>query len=142
MGNNTDDPHACDFLSSCDRYQQILTQITWNIRRTLDLETIWQQTVTGLGQALSLDRCCIGTYQSLEVPIKIVAEFVADESVSSLLERELTLAEDPILMQALTALEPMTGILVDESGQRQSVLAVATCYQDRLEWVNFALPKL
>ncbi|MBD2314558.1 GAF domain-containing protein [Desertifilum sp. FACHB-1129] len=131
MGNNTDDPHACDFLSSCDRYQQILTQITWNIRRTLDLETIWQQTVTGLGQALSLDRCCIGTYQSLEVPIKIVAEFVADESVSSLLERELTLAEDPILMQALTALEPMTGILVDESGQRQSVLAVATCYQDR-----------
>ncbi|NES98704.1 MAG: GAF domain-containing protein, partial [Desertifilum sp. SIO1I2] len=109
---------------------RIVTQITWNIRRTLDLETIWQQTVTGLGQALSLDRCCIGTYQSVEVPIKIVAES-AGESASSLLDRELTLAEYPILRQALTALEPITGILVDESGQHQSVLVVATCYQDR-----------
>ncbi|MBD2314557.1 GAF domain-containing protein [Desertifilum sp. FACHB-1129] len=115
---------------SSDRYQKLLTQITWNIRRTLDLDTIWQQTVTGLGQALSLDRSCIGLYQGLEFPVKVVAES-ALESVSSLLDRELALSEHPILMQAIATLEPITAMLVDESGQRQSVLVVTTCYQDQ-----------
>jgi len=30
---------------SSSRYQKLLTQVAWNIRRTLDLETIWRQTV-------------------------------------------------------------------------------------------------
>ena len=35
-----------------DRYQKLLTEISWNVRRTLDLQTIWQQTVQGSGQSL------------------------------------------------------------------------------------------
>lgn len=115
---------------SSDRYQKLLTQITWNIRRTLDLDTIWQQTVTGLGKALSLDRSCIGLYEGLEIPVKIVAEY-APEAVNSLLEQELALSENTVLMQALTTLEPITAVQVDASGQSQSVLVVATCYQDQ-----------
>ncbi len=38
-------------------YPDQLTQLTWDIRRTLDLETIWQQTVEGFGQVFAVEWC-------------------------------------------------------------------------------------
>ena len=43
--------------SGIDR--KIISQIAQNLHRTLDLETIWQQTVNSLGQVLNASRCII-----------------------------------------------------------------------------------
>ncbi|MEM1427700.1 MAG: hypothetical protein AAGF75_14255, partial [Cyanobacteria bacterium P01_H01_bin.130] len=40
-------------------YQILLTKISRQIRRTLNLKDIWQQTVEGLGQAMSVSRCVV-----------------------------------------------------------------------------------
>ncbi|WP_330202330.1 ATP-binding protein [Cyanobacterium sp. DS4] len=42
-----------------DPYQQLLTSIARKIRRTLDLETIGQQTVDSIGKALKASRCLL-----------------------------------------------------------------------------------
>ncbi|MEG4944270.1 ATP-binding protein [Microcoleus sp. F4-D5] len=47
--------------SEIDR--QIISQIAQNLHRTLDLETIWQQTVNSLGQVLNASRCIICSYK-------------------------------------------------------------------------------
>ena len=41
------------------RHHNLINQITRNIRRTLDLDIIWQQTVDSLGEALQVERCVI-----------------------------------------------------------------------------------
>lgn len=46
--------------SEIDR--KIIAQIAQNLHRTLDLETIWQQTVNSLGQVLNASRCIICSY--------------------------------------------------------------------------------
>ena len=47
--------------SEIDR--KIIFQIAQNLHRTLDLETIWQQTVNSLGQVLNASRCIICSYK-------------------------------------------------------------------------------
>ncbi|MEG3863006.1 GAF domain-containing sensor histidine kinase [Microcoleus sp. herbarium12] len=43
--------------------RRIISQIAQNLHRTLDLETIWQQTVNSLGQVLNASRCIICSYK-------------------------------------------------------------------------------
>lgn len=117
---------------SSDRYQKLLTQVTWNIRRTLDLETIWQQTVNGLGRALGVDRCLICPYKSSQIPVQVVAEY-HHESLSSVLGLKLEdVADGAQVSHALTTLQPvMLNQTQADSSQQQSVLIIATCYQDQ-----------
>jgi signal transduction histidine kinase len=140
-----------------DRYQKLLTQIAWNIRRTLDLETIWQQTVNGLGRALGVNRCIICPYFSDRTTVEVVAEY-RQEPYTSMLGQTLPVDDVAHLRQALTVLEPIwieqdqpivpspTANAIEKvgSGQQalcstvqvvkglqQSILVVATCYQDQ-----------
>ena len=46
--------------SEIDR--KTISQIAQNLHKTLDLETIWQQTVNSLGQVLNASRCIICSY--------------------------------------------------------------------------------
>ncbi len=62
-------------LDVANRYHLLLKQIAWSIRRTLDLRTIWQQTVDGLGATLSIDRCSIYALDENIGQVKIEAEF-------------------------------------------------------------------
>ena len=86
--HNLDDPISDDFSllvevpPRSDRYQKLLTQIAWNIRRTLDLPTIWQQTVDGLGKALGVSRCIICPFEAPSSEIEVVAEY-RQESLAS-----------------------------------------------------------
>lgn len=122
---------VCNQTIRVNQYQTLLTQVAWNIRRTLDLATIWQQTVDGLGQALNLDRCLMGTYEPEGDRAKIVAEF-RQPSLDSLLGKELILSEEPHLLQTLETLKPITGTTLRDGDTSQlSILAVATCYQDQ-----------
>ncbi|NJK76985.1 MAG: histidine kinase [Oscillatoriales cyanobacterium RU_3_3] len=47
--------------SEIDR--EIISQIAQNLHRTLDLETIWQQTANSLGEVLNASRCIICSYK-------------------------------------------------------------------------------
>lgn len=129
-----------------DRYQKLLTQIAWNIRRTLDLPTIWQQTVDGLGKALDVSRCVICPFESLSSEIEVAAEY-RQESLESLLGMKLSLSDDRALREVLATLKPVsataplvegieticasTNDLTDGSALPQARLMVATCYQEQ-----------
>jgi signal transduction histidine kinase len=117
---------------SSDRYHKLLTQVTWNIRRTLDLETIWQQTVDGLGNALAVSRCLICSYKPLESRLQVAAEYVMP-GLPSLLGEELPLRAGSYLAQALATFKPIAvpTEAANLSDQPYSVLAVATSYQDQ-----------
>lgn len=110
------------------RYERLLTQVAWNTRRTLDLDTILQQTVLGLGQSLDLKRCLIGLYTPGNEVIQIVAEH-SQPNLSSCLGKELRLSEEAHLSQVLHTLEPMQVVLSGQTTPLASTLAVATCYQ-------------
>ncbi len=110
--------------------KKLLTQIARNIQRTLDLNTIWQQTVDSLGEALGANHCIICSYKPNCSQLQVVAEYVA-EPVQSMLGLELSIANQPAFCQALETLEP---IVVEQSQPpelQQSLVVVATCYQDK-----------
>lgn len=110
--------------------KKLLTQIAHNIRRTLDLDTIWQQTVDSLGEALGLSQCIICPYKNDILQMQVVAEY-RQPNVRSMLAKELVIADEPGFRQALTTLEP---VIIDQNQYanfQQSLLVVATCYQDK-----------
>ncbi|MFM9265889.1 GAF domain-containing sensor histidine kinase [Tychonema sp. BBK16] len=63
--------------SEIDR--KIISQIAQNLHRTLDLETIWQQTANSLGQVLNASRCIICSYKQTS-EIFDSSPFIARES--------------------------------------------------------------
>ena len=152
LAHGLNDPIPDDFFPPTvspprsDRYQKLLTQIAWNIRRTLDLSTIWQQTVDGLGKALDVSRCIICPFESLSSEIEVVAEY-CQESLESLLEMKFSLADDPALREVLATLKPVSATapliegtetictnandLTDGSLLPQARLMMATCYQEQ-----------
>lgn len=151
LAHSLDDPIPDDLLSPVDvsprsdHYQKLLTQIAWAIRRTLDLPTIWQQTVDGLGKALGVSRCIICPFEAPSSEIEVVAEY-RQESLVSLLKLKFSLTDDPALGQAVTTLKPLSadvpvieGIETickttensADSPLPQTRLVVATCYQEK-----------
>ncbi|MGP1387481.1 MAG: ATP-binding protein [Thainema sp.] len=139
-------------------YQRLLNQITWNIRRTLDLETIWQQTVEGFGQALQVSRCLVFDYQDdRHQRVLPQAEYCTD-LVESCLEYYDCPELRQLVQEALLSLKPVCQPIsipaadataqpsaielagsanpanaAVNSSQRSTVscLAIATCYQDQ-----------
>lgn len=59
--------------------RKIISQIAQNLHRTLDLETIWQQTANSLGQALNASRCIICSYKKDKENIES-SPFLASEN--------------------------------------------------------------
>lgn len=112
-------------------YQKLVNKITRNIRRTLDLDIIWQQTVDSLGKALRLERCIICPYHPSSSRIRVVAEYHHPER-SSMLGLEIDINSEPAFAEALATLEP---VVMEVSGynlcSHHKILVVATCYQDQ-----------
>jgi signal transduction histidine kinase len=90
-----------------DRYHKLLTQVAVDIRQTLDLTTIWQQTVEAIGNTLSVSRCIICPVEKERVKAEVVAEY-RQAQLPSLLGAELLLETDPYLKQALKTLRPVS----------------------------------
>ena len=112
--------------------QKRLTQAIWDIRRSLDLETIWQKTVDGLGEALRLSRCFVCPYQPDDTTLKVVAEY-RQPPLKSLLDAEVCLDDAPYLKQALDTLRPIASdsIETDPDEPPISVLVIVTTYKDQ-----------
>jgi signal transduction histidine kinase len=127
---------------SVDRHHKLLTQIAWNIRRTLDLPTIWQQTVQGLGSALEVNRCIICPYEVNQPMVKVAAEY-CQSSHCGMAEMEFLVADDADLSMAIATQKPVAveslplnhledSIPLTLRGLLQhSMLIVTTSYQDQ-----------
>jgi signal transduction histidine kinase len=116
------------------RYHRLFTQIAWNIRRTLDLETIWQQAVNGLGNVLNVERCIICSYEPDQEALPIVAEYQRVPT-QSLRGQSFNLVGYPHLRRTLEKLTPVSTIVgpnPEPKGEGNCTLvALATSYQDR-----------
>jgi GAF domain-containing protein len=112
--------------------QKLLIQIGRKIRRTLDLDSIWQQTVNSLGQTLGVHRCIICPYQNSSLSVKVGAEY-CQEPFPAMLGTEILLTEAPDFIQSLTTLEPVIvdSFAANDPFARKSVLVLATAYQDQ-----------
>ncbi|MCY7385302.1 MAG: GAF domain-containing protein [Microcoleus sp. CAN_BIN18] len=112
--------------------QKLLLQMGRKIRRTLDLHTIWQQTVNNLGETLGLSRCIICPYQSSSLQVKVVAEY-CQEPFLPMLGMEISLTAVPHFIQALATLEPVVveSLGADDPFERHSLLVVVTAYQEQ-----------
>ncbi|MBD2296523.1 GAF domain-containing protein [Anabaena sphaerica FACHB-251] len=111
--------------------QKLLNKITRNIRRTLDLDIIWQQTVDCLGNILNLERCIICPYQPGSAKVQIIAEY-HQQQLEPLLGSEIDISSEPAFAQALATLEPMVIELpIQKNQEQQKFLLVATNYQDQ-----------
>lgn len=124
-------PTPLELVLSSHQYQKLVNKITRNIRRTLDLDIIWQQTVDSLGKALRLDRCIICPYQPNSSKVSVIAEYHQPD-FNSMLGVEIDIASEPAFNQALATLEP----IVEEQAKhphfgQEKILVVATCHQDQ-----------
>ncbi len=127
----TQTPTELELTLRSRQHQQLVTQITRNIRRTLDLDIIWQQTVDSLGAALQLKRCIICPYQPPNDKVRVIAEY-HESDVNSMLGLEIAIASEPAFMQTLATLEPILENTPQHSlFGKETILVVATCYQDQ-----------
>ncbi|MBC6434140.1 GAF domain-containing protein [Nostoc sp. HG1] len=124
-------PTQIEVAIRSQQHQKVVNRITRNIRRTLDLDIIWQQTVDSLGKALRLERCIICPYQSSSSKVEVKAEYHQAE-LKSMLGLEIDIASEPAFAQAFATLEPVVMEVPGyaQSG-RQKTLVIATCYQDQ-----------
>jgi len=111
-----------------NRYQTLLTQVAWNIRRTLDLDTIWQHTVDGLSKTLGADRCLLCSHEASGRSLRVVAEYRRPHLESMLGQALRTDSEH--IRHALETLKPIVQF-PDTDGDASSILTMTTCYQDR-----------
>ncbi|MGD1938642.1 MAG: ATP-binding protein [Cyanophyceae cyanobacterium] len=119
-------------------YQILLTKISRQIRRTLDLKNIWQQTVEGLGQALSVSRCVVWSPQvegdrgieGGDVVIEVTAEYVGDDFVSMRGETAMV-ADRQGFIQAMESGDPVAiAQAPNDKYGNQSLVVVATRYRE------------
>ncbi len=124
-------PTQIELALRSQQHQKLVNRITRNIRRTLDLDIIWQQTVDSLGKALRLKRCIICPYQPSSSKMEVKAEYRQPE-FKSMLGSEIDITSEPAFSQVLTTLEP---VVMEVPGytesERQRTLVIATCYQDQ-----------
>jgi signal transduction histidine kinase len=95
-----------DLAISADRHHKLLTQIAWNIRRTLDLPTIWQQTVEGLGKVLRVSRCIVCPYHPDDPVVKVVAEYCSGV-ICPMVDLTFDATEDADIRSAITTMKPI-----------------------------------
>lgn len=113
-------------------YQQIANKITRNIRHTLDIELIWQQTVDNLGKILKLKRCLICPYQPKTAKIQVIAEYHQPE-LESLLGSKIEISSHPAFAEVLATLEPVIIELpIEKNYHPQKFLLFATSYQEQV----------
>jgi signal transduction histidine kinase len=77
-----------------------LTHLIWEIRRTLDLETVWQQTIDGLTAVFQAAWGVVCTYE-LHAPEAKVMAIGCNPGCPSTIGERIALADYPCLQQAI-----------------------------------------
>ena len=120
-----------------DPYQQLLTQIARKIRRTLDLETIWQRTVTSIGEALQVDRCLLLIPTPQKQLLDVKAEY-CQPPYSSMLGIRIDSEDEECyyIKQAISSTQPIIFHQIRPSPfQFRSVFLVSTFYQQQFNGI-------
>ena len=111
-------------------YYELLANVTSSIRKTLDLRTIWQQTVAGLGDMLHLDRCLVCDYSAPMQTLTVVAEY-HQADLHPCKGKTYSLSNKPDFVKTIQSLEPVISDFErGEDDRPYTVLTVATCYRD------------
>ena len=112
------------------QYQKLINNVTRNIRRTLDLNIIWQQTVDSLGTTLQPNFCIICPYYG-QSKIRVIAQS-CQPNVKSMLGPDINIDTEFGFTQALNTLKP---VIVDQESDSifptQRLLIVATSHQEQ-----------
>ncbi|MEM9977086.1 MAG: ATP-binding protein [Cyanobacteria bacterium P01_D01_bin.2] len=118
-------------LANLANYHGVLTDIASNIRKTLELETIWQQTVDALGTLLNLHRCLVCDYSVTMQTLNVVAEFHQPE-LQPCLGQTFELENKADFRCTINTLKPVVSDFdrQDIDAGPYTVLTVATCYRD------------
>ncbi len=118
-------------LANISNYHGVLTNIASNIRKTLELKTIWQQTVDGLGNLLDLHRCLVCDYSVAMQTLNVVAEF-HQPHLTPCLGQTFELAKKTDFRCTINTLKPVLSDFEREDNDAgpYTVLTVATCYRD------------
>ncbi|MBF2057393.1 MAG: GAF domain-containing sensor histidine kinase [Cyanobacterium sp. T60_A2020_053] len=118
-----------------DPFQVVLTRIARNIRSTLDLETIWQQTVDSIGEALQVSRCLLLAPSTDANFLDVKAEY-CHTSHNSLLGQRFAINDYQCLQDVSHHQKPFVYHQNnDHQYQCLSVLIVGTFYQKQLNGV-------
>lgn len=113
------------------QHQNLVNKITRNIRKTLDLEVIWQQTVDSLGEGLGFERCIICPYQPNHSNVEVIAEYHQPQ-INSMLGLILDINSEPGLVETLSTLKPVIiEIPHNPFFEQQRILVAATYHQDQ-----------
>ncbi|MGY6530762.1 MAG: GAF domain-containing sensor histidine kinase [Cyanobacterium sp.] len=115
-----------------DPFQRVLTHIARNIRSTLDLETIWKQTVDSIGESLQVSRCLLLLPSHEKDNVVVKAEYCLPP-FTSLLGYTFSIEQYTCLQDALISQKPCVYHDVSYNYfQCQSTLVVGTFYQKEL----------
>ncbi|MGF1539626.1 MAG: ATP-binding protein [Pleurocapsa sp.] len=107
-------------------YQKLLNQIVGKIRRSLDLETIWQQTVNSIGETFAVSRCLIINKNATSGDMAIVAEY-CQAGITSASAYSPQGLNEPHLQQAMSTPFPLAvDFIVTNSYEEKSTLVVST----------------
>jgi hypothetical protein len=107
-------PHVGAAQSSHQDAERQLTRLTWSIRRTLDLETIWQQTVEELAAIFVVEWGLFCTCAAPNQPLPIVATVTAPTAQCPL-GNALNLEDYPGLAAVLRAPKPLVLPALDQT---------------------------
>ncbi|MEN9223168.1 MAG: histidine kinase dimerization/phospho-acceptor domain-containing protein, partial [Thermostichus sp. BF3_bins_97] len=119
-----------------DPVQGITTQLMRNIRHSLDIRQLCQQTVDQLGQLFGVDRCLMALYEVGHDSLTIGAEYRRHAKDPSLLNQTLRLADYPHLLQALKQEEPV------EAGRNLVIAMSYQGYANSLLWLEILDPNV
>lgn len=117
---------------SPEPYQEMLSQISSKIRKTLNLETIWQETVNSLGKKLDVSRCLLIYCDAQNQELEVKAEFCKPPFKSILGQKFALNGKSSYWQKGISAKEPVIIEEIDPySLQKKSVLILSTFYQDQ-----------
>jgi signal transduction histidine kinase len=127
---------ALDVDSTVRYYQELLRQTTLKIRRTLNLDIIWQQTVQGLTDAFRLQWCAIGCYRQGQNILTITAESGVHPSFA-IGGRDIPIQLEPVTpfgryicrFQSTPEMQAQLARITDPKADSQ-LWAIVTNYQD------------
>ncbi|EDX84271.1 ATPase, histidine kinase-, DNA gyrase B-, and HSP90-like domain protein [Synechococcus sp. PCC 7335] len=112
-------------------YYALLASVASDIRKTLDLKTIWQQTVNGLGSVFKLDRCLVCDYSQEMQTVTVVAEYY-QPNLHPCLGKTFALSAKADFLNTLQSLKPVIKDFRQSEGELPyTVLTIATCYREQ-----------
>ncbi len=133
-------PHKFRIPVNIYSYAKLLVKITKKVSKTLNLATIWQQTVKSIGEALVVSRCNILSYDETKKQLQVRAEY-SPPLYKSLVGYKLDVESEDYFQQAMSSQSVVIKdrVALNDPFEQKSLLLVSTFYQQKrngLIWIQ------